>query len=149
MNPQERTSVEIPIFRQQIRVLPSDSDGFDHANNTRYVHWMQQVAVGHSTALGWSEEKYHRLGAIWVVRRHIIDYIHPVFPGETILAETWVSEMKNVSSVRKYRFVREPDGRLLAEAETRWGFIDFSTGRPKRVPEEIQRLFAPSVHASR
>lgn len=126
--------------------MPSDADEFQHANNTRYVHWMQQVAVAHSAALGWDAERYLSVGAMWVARRHIIDYIHPIYPGETMLAETWIPEMKNVSSTRKYRFTRLTDGLLIAEAETRWGFVSSRTGRPMRVPEELKTLFTANLH---
>jgi len=130
-----------PVFREEIRVLPSDADEFHHANNTRYVHWMQQAAVDHSAALGWDADRYLALGSIWVARRHIIDYIRPVFPGETMLAETWVEEMKHVTCIRKYRFTRISDNQKIAEAETRWAFVSAATGRPARVPEELKSQF--------
>lgn len=139
-------SKKFPIYREKILVLPSDADEFQHANNTRYVHWMQQVATAHSAALGWDAERYLKIGAIWVARRHIIDYIRPVYPGETMLAETWVPEMKNVSSIRKYRFTRLSDSALIAEAETRWGFVLRATGRPTRVPDELKTLFTEVLH---
>lgn len=137
----DEKKIKIPVYREEILVVPSDADEFAHANNTRYVHWMQQVATAHSAAFGWTAERYLALGAIWVARRHIIDYIHPIYPGETLLAETWVPEMKNVSSTRKYRFTRKSDGVLISNAETRWGFVDFKTGRPTRVPAELFELF--------
>ncbi len=124
-----------------IPVLPSDADEFEHANNTCYVHWMQTVAAAHSASLGWTGERYKEFGAIWVVRRHIIDYINPIFPGEELLAETWVPEMKNVFCIRQYRFTRIGDGKRISNAETRWGFVDFTTGRPTRIPSEIRDIF--------
>ena len=133
--------IQSPIYRTTILVVPSDADEFQHANNTRYVHWMQKIAVEHSATLGWDSERYMKIGAMWVVRRHIVDYIHPVYPGEEMLAETWISEMKHVSSIRKYRFTRKNDGLLLANAETRWGFVNLETGRPTRAPEELHELF--------
>lgn len=142
----EENLKKIPIYRENIEVLASDADEFQHANNTRYVHWMQQVAVAHSAALGWDADRYLAIGAMWVARRHIIDYIRPVYPGETMLAETWIPEMKNVSSVRKYRFTRVSDSALIAEAETRWGFVSSTTGRPMRVPDELKALFIANLH---
>ena len=85
---EQTTKGMTPVFQMTIRVLPSDADEFEHANNTRYVHWMQTVATAHSAALGWTGERYLKLGAMWVVRRHIVDYIHPIYPGEELWAET-------------------------------------------------------------
>lgn len=134
------------IYSEMITVTDEDADEFGHANNTRYVHWMQQIATNHSADLGWTSERYLRYGAIWVARRHTIDYIHPVFPGETMKAETWVCEMKNVSSIRRYRFTRVSDDELIATAETLWAFVSSQTGHPIRIPEEIKNLFPLQVN---
>ena len=134
------------IYSEMITVTDDDADEFGHANNTRNVHWMQQIATNHSADLGWTSERYLRYGAIWVARRHTIDYIHPVFPGETMKAETWVCEMKNVSSIRRYRFTRVSDDELIATAETLWAFVSSQTGHPIRIPEEIKNLFPLQVN---
>lgn len=129
------------VFRLRIPVLESDADVFGHANNTRYIHWMQSIAIAHSEFFGWDGQRYRDFGSGWVVRRHVVDYIHPILPGETLLGETWIAEMKNVFCVRKYRFTRESDGLPIANAETRWAFVNFATGKPARVPEEIRNRF--------
>lgn len=131
----------IPVYQQLLKVLPSDIDELNHANNICYVRWMQEVALQHSAAIGWSTKQYTDLGATWVVRRHCIDYLHQGFLEDTVLAETWISDMKNVSSVRRYRFTRLTDGLVLAKAETRWGFISLVTGRPTRIPPAMFTIF--------
>ncbi len=129
------------VFHLDIQVLDSDADVFEHANNTRYIHWMQEIAIAHSEFYGWDDKRYIEYGGGWFVRRHIVDYIHPVYPGEVMHGETWVEEMKNVSCIRKYRFTRKSDGLLISNAETRWAFVNFETGKPFRVPEEIRSIF--------
>ncbi len=131
------------VFHLDIPVLDSDADVFEHANNTRYIHWMQSIAIAHSEFYGWDDKRYIEYGGGWFVRRHVVDYIHPVFPGEVLHGETWVEEMKNVSCLRKYRFTRKSDGLLISNAETRWAFVNFATGRPMRIPEKISRIFVP------
>lgn len=132
---------EKKVFHLEIPVLETDADVFEHANNTRYIGWMQEIAIAHSVFYGWDDQRYLDYGGGWFVRRHIVDYIHPVYPGETLLGETWVESMKHVSCVRKYRFTRKSDGRLISNAETCWAFVSFKTGKPFRVPEEIRSLF--------
>lgn len=131
------------VFHLDIPVLDSDADVFEHANNTRYIHWMQSIAIAHSEFYGWDDKCYIEYGGGWFVRRHVVDYIHPVFPGEVLHGETWVEEMKNVSCLRKYRFTRKSDGLLISNAETRWAFVNFATGRPMRIPEKISSIFVP------
>ena len=137
------------VFHLDIPVLDSDADVFEHANNTRYIHWMQSIAIAHSEFYGWDDKRYIEHGGGWFVRRHVVDYIHPIFPGEVLHGETWVEEMKNVSCLRKYRFTRKSDGLLISNAETRWAFVNFATGRPMRIPETISSIFVPRADDDR
>jgi acyl-CoA thioester hydrolase len=60
---------------------------------------------------------------------------------EEIEALTWVSDMRRVSSLRKYQFVRAGDQTLLAKAESRWVYVDTKTGRPIQIHPEIKNIF--------
>jgi acyl-CoA thioester hydrolase len=129
------------IFTQEIVVASSDIDVQGHVNNTRYVSWMQDVAVAHSTAQGWSMARYVEEGAGWVVRQHTITYRRPCFLGETVTACTWISSFAPRQSARRYLFWRAADKVVLAEAETQWVFIDLKSGRPAKVPESLRTAF--------
>jgi len=129
------------VFTQEITVAPEDIDVQGHVNNTRYVQWMQDVAVAHSTAQGWSMERYVTEGAGWVVRQHTITYKRPCFLGEVVTACTWISTFAHRQSSRRYLFWRAADQCVLAEAETQWVFIDLKTGRPVKVPETLRNAF--------
>ena len=135
----------VPVYQTIIEVLPKDIDELNHANNVCYVHWMQEIAIHHSTALGWPTSRYTEEGTAWVARRHTVDYLNQAFLGDQILAETWIAEMKNVSSIRRYRFTRVSDHALLATAETRWGFVSLTTGRPTKVPPEMHAIFIQNM----
>ena len=116
-------------------------DGLDHANNVAYVGWMQSAALAHSNALGWSSERYRRLGRGWVVRSHKIEYHQPALAGEEIVVRTWVATMKKATSVRRYKIVRAADEAVLATAETKWAFVDYATGQPARIPPEVAEAY--------
>jgi acyl-CoA thioester hydrolase len=82
------------------------------------------------------------LGQGWVARSHFIEYLRPAYARDEIIVETHVSEMKKVTSTRVYRVVRRSDGEPLAKAETQWAFIDYATGKPTRIPQEIVQAYA-------
>ena len=86
-------------------------------------------------------ERYLESGAVWVVRSHFIAYMKPGFEGEAITLQTWVTEMKQRSSLRKYLFMRTKDQNVLVEAETNWVYVDRQTGRPLRIPEDLRTAF--------
>ena len=131
----------IEVYAHPHTVGDDEIDGQGHANNVAYVAWMQAAALAHSAALGWTAERYRQLGMGWVARRHEIVYLRPALPGDRLIVETQVAEMKKVTSTRRYRIIRASDGELLARAETDWAFINYATGRPARIPAEIVRAF--------
>ncbi len=129
------------IFHHRFTVNQDAIDGNGHVNNVVYVQWMQDVAILHSNHQGGTEEKHLELGSTWIVRSHQIEYLSPSFEGDEIEALTWVSDMKRVSSLRKYQFRRASDQTLLAKAETRWVYIDLEQGRPVLIHKDIQNAF--------
>ena len=129
------------IYEYRHTVRDDEIDGLGHANNVAYVDWMQSAAVAHSTAQGWPGERYHRLGSGWVVRHHKIEYLQPAFAGDSVVVRTWVATMKKATSLRRYKILRETDETLLATAETKWAFINYTTGQPRRIPGEVAESF--------
>lgn len=117
-----------------------DIDQLGHAGNFHFVKWMQHAAIAHSTANGWPEERYEKLGAGWVVRSHNITYIKPAFEGDELVIRTWVASARPAASVRKYEIYHQ-NGKLLARAETEWVFVNYEKQRPIRIPPEVVCCF--------
>ncbi len=124
------------------RVTDAESDELRHANNVAYVEWMQAAAIAHSAACDWPAARYLELGFGWLVRRHVIEYLQPAFPGDEIVVKTWVESMDKVSCIRKYEITRGADGCRLSDAETKWVFVNYKTGTPARIPNEIRERFS-------
>jgi acyl-CoA thioester hydrolase len=127
-----------------IKTLTVSNDAIDmngHVNNLVYLSWMQDLAIQHSDAQGWSIGRYLKIGGSWVVRSHFIKYLHPGLLGDVISILTWVSGASKRSSTRKYLFWRERDQKIMAEAETHWVFVDLKTGRPCLIPSELRSAF--------
>ena len=122
--------------------IPGDAiDELGHVSNLKYIAWMQEIAIEHSAAQGWPVQRYLESGAVWVVRSHFITYIRPAFERETITLQTWVAEIRQRSSVRKYLVTRTNDQDVLVEAETNWVYVDRKSERPLRIPEDLRAAF--------
>ena len=128
------------VYRFELQVTPADLDDNRHVNNVVYVQWMQDAAIRHAEATGCAQAT-EAAGAAWVVRAHRVQYLRPAFAGETLEVSTWVVDFQKVRSLRRYRFVRTSDQAVVAQGETDWVFVDAQTGRPRAIPETIQRLF--------
>ena len=137
-----RYIVATPHLFTRTFIIPADAiDELGHVSNLKYIAWMQDIAIQHSAAQGWPVERYLQNGAAWVVRSHFVTYIKPAFEGEMITLQTWVAEMKQRSSLRKYLVMRTNDENVLVEAETNWVYVDRQTGRPLRIPEDLRAAF--------
>jgi len=52
-----------------------------------------------------------------------------------------VASYSKVMSVRKCRFERVSDGKVVFESETQWVLMDMKKGRPFAIPQEIKDRF--------
>ena len=85
--------ITMPIsktFEYEHKVKPEEIDGLGHVNNQVYLDWFMEAASRHSAAAGWDIERLLVFGEGWVVRRHEIDYLLPVLPGDAVRLRTWV-----------------------------------------------------------
>ena len=134
------------VFKAHFTVDEEMIDMNEHVNNLHYLDWTNKTAGKHCRDVGWPSSRLREIGKGFVVRSHQIQYREAALLGDEILIETWIATMEKVSSLRKYRILRESDGRLLARAETVWAFIDRSTMRLAKIPIEIQEAFRASTY---
>ena len=122
-----------PASRPGVFVLASevgeaDIDMLGHASNIAYLRWVQDVAIAHSAAVGLDMEGYSQLGAVFVVRRHEIDYLRPVVRGEQLELRTWIDSASAAKCKRATEIVRVGTPELVvARAMTTWGFVELAT----------------------
>ena len=112
-------------------------DEYGHVNNVAYVQWMQDAAIRHGEAVGYKPPE----NTGWFAREHHIKYFLPAFLGDEIEARTWITEWKRVRLHRKYEFTRKSDGKVIAQGETDWVYVDVMTGKPISIPKDILVLF--------
>jgi acyl-CoA thioester hydrolase len=130
-----------PVFELPIEVAEADIDALGHVNNIVYLRWVQDAAVAHWRVLAPAEAQ---AAVAWVVLRHEIDYSRAAMLGDGLLARTWVGTAEGLSFERHTEIVRRRDGRVLARARTLWCPVDMASGRPRRVGDDVRRLFSRS-----
>lgn len=143
--------VKLPVhpeatrFSHQITVSESDIDLLNHANNLSYIRWVQDVAVAHSFKLGLQLSDYQAMGAVFIIKRHMIDYLRPALLGDVLRVDTWVDSARGASCERATEITRLSDHVVVARAMTTWVFIDTATGRPRKVDDamRVKWGFAP------
>ena len=129
-----------------VRVEETDIDVLDHVSNVAYIRWVQEVAIAHSRALGLDVDAYRAMGGVFVVRRHEIDYLRPVLRGQRLELRTWLDSVTFAKCVRATEIVDER-GDVAARAMTIWGYVDFGSGRPTRIPDPVRHVLgAKATH---
>jgi acyl-CoA thioester hydrolase len=132
-------SLPSPPFAIALEVGEADIDELEHASNIAYIKWIQEVAVAHSNAVGFDFAAYRNLGAVFVVRRHEVDYLRPVLRGDVLEVRTWIDSAFAAKCRRATEISR--GGVIAAKAMTTWGFIEMATGRPTRIPGQVREAF--------
>ena len=120
---------------------PEDIDRLGHVSNITYVRWLQEVAEAHSTSVGWDHAAYVALGAVFVVRRHEIDYRASAMAGDRVALVTWAGAWRAASATRHTEITHAVSGAPLASAVTTWALVAMEGGRPRRIPDELRLPF--------
>jgi len=131
------------IYRHDFNVPAGAIDLQGHVNNQEYLRWMQEVAIAHSAAQKWPLERYLDLGTVWVVSSHYIEYLRPAFENDPLSVYTWVADINEKSSIRKYLFARGDHHHIVVRAETLWVFVTLKTGKPCPIPGVLRGAFVP------
>ena len=135
----EKMSQPPEPYELAIQVEPADIDELGHVNNVTYLRWVQDVAVAHWKAVAPAADQAKLL---WIVLRHEIDYKHPAYLGDQIIARTWVGAASRIRFERHTELLRASGRLLLAKARTLWCSIDVRTGKPTGVSEEVRACFS-------
>lgn len=135
------TSHASPTFELSFTAPAADVDALGHVSNVAVVRYVQDAARAHSETVGLDLAAYQALGAVFVVRRHRIDYLRSIMGGDEVHARTWITEFSAASSTRVVT-LGDADGREWVRAETLWVLVSTASGRPRRVPPEIVGRFA-------
>ena len=131
-------------FIWPVTVSEKDIDPQEHASNVAVVAWMNRAAWEHSKSLGYDTPDYRRLGGMFVVRRHEIDYHASAYLGDKLACYTWPSGASKARAERRHRIIRPADGALIAEGLNHWAYLDTTTGRPTRIPTQLRAAFDPA-----
>ena len=127
-----------PAFAHRIAARVEDLDELGHVNNVHYLRWMLEAATAH-WALYQSEAPPAAVAGIgWVVMRHELDYFVPAFAGDSVDVFTWVPSATPLTCDRFYEVIRVRDGALLARGGSNYCVVDLTTGRPRRMSEELR-----------
>lgn len=118
-------------------VQAAELDEMNHVNNVVYLHWVQDVAKAH-----WHHVGSHLLNKyVWVALRHEIDYLSAAVVNDEVEVLTWVGAAEGARFERFIVIRNQRTRQEFAKAKTIWCMLDAGTLKPRRVPEEVLKIF--------
>ena len=129
-----------PILTE-ISVLWGDQDAFGHVNNVAYLRWCESARVDYLRRIGlFPQLPPQGLGPI--LASLTCHYQKPLNYPDTVTVGTRVTAIGNSSFRMEHRIVSRASGMLAAEAHSAMVTVDYSTGKPVRVPPAIREAIS-------
>jgi acyl-CoA thioesterase FadM len=111
-----------------------------------HLRLFQEVAFGHTAAVGVPLAWYESRGLYWVTRRVHLVVLAPVRYGETLSYETRLLGARRVMARRGYRVHRTGSGDAVATGVADWIFTRDGIA-PTRIADELRAAFPRMAHA--
>lgn len=124
-------------FEMHFDVPAEAIDALGHVGNLVWLQWVTDLAQRHAESLGLGLEQCKARGGVWVVRRHEVDYLRPAFHADRLRGLTWLENIRGASSRRRTLLLHDADARVAVRAATTWAWVDWRTGKPMRVPQDV------------
>ena len=131
-----------PVYVMHLRVRHYETDALGHVNNAVYLNYLEQAAIEHAEAMGFSKARLAELGGFFVVRRHEIDYLGGAVADDELAITTWPETLSGPRAVRCYEIRHARRAKRIVAARTLWVWLDRMTGRPRPMPRAILDAFA-------
>lgn len=126
------------VFESFHKVRPFECDYYGHVNNAIYLNYLEFARMEVLEKKGFTLTGLKNRGLLLVIRRIDITYRWPALAHDQLLIRTVLKEHRRVGATFHQEILRQPDEKLLAEAEVTWVVVN-SAGRPVAVPPEMRR----------
>jgi len=118
----------------QVRYGETDQMGYVYHGN--YAQYIELGRLSWLKSLGLSYKEMEKNGIMLPVYSLNIRYIKPAFYDDILTIETNLKELPSVRITFEYKIFNSLN-ELLTTAETTLIFVNISTGKPMRCPQEI------------
>ncbi|PSN14417.1 acyl-CoA thioesterase [filamentous cyanobacterium CCT1] len=130
----QKLTYDLDVYTYQI-------DFAGHVNNSVYIHWMEIGRIKLLEAIGMPIHEVLKQGLAPVLVETNIIYKLPLYLGDRVQVQIWLSELRNASAVMQFRFYNGNQV-LAAEGVQKGLFVDVKTMRPKRLSVEERTSFS-------
>ena len=128
-----KVKFDLEVYTYQIDIV-------GHLSNIIYIEWMEIGRLKLLEAIGLPVTKLKENDIFPILVNTDITYKQPIFYGDSVRAEVWLSKLNAASAIIEFRFIKN-EGILAATGYQKGLFITGSSGKPFRLPSEERKLF--------
>ncbi len=136
-------------YIHKLDVRHDECDVYGHLNNAVYLRYMQEAAFRASADAGLDADAFEKMGCLWLIRAHEIEYLQPVRGGDQLAVKTWNVGFRRTLMRRVYEMKNVSSGAIVARAHTDWVFLNRETMRPMTIPVDVVAAYLDADEASR
>ncbi len=133
------------VFELPIRVYIEDTDAGGIVFHAKYLHYMERARTEWVRSCGVGLRAGLADNISYVVQRMNIHYAVPARLDDQLLVTAEPVSYGRVWMNFRQRVLRASDRKLLCEADVRVACVALDTGRPRRLPENMQDLLKRNV----
>ena len=127
-------------FDQEIHTFHIDFLG--HVNTGVYIQWMEIGRTKLLEAAGLVTHEILKQSFAPLLIQTTITYKVPLYLGDRVYVEVWLSELRNTTGILHFRFYNS-EQTLAAESDQRGLFVDTKNMLPRRLLPEERTRFLP------
>lgn len=127
-------------LKYKLEVYTYQIDFAHHLSNIVYIEWMEIGRLKFLEAIGLSVQELEKSKIFPVLASTEIAYKQPIYYGDSITAEVWISKLNLASAIIEFRFYKN-DSILAATGSQKGLFINGETKKPFRLTAEHRSKF--------
>ncbi|AMQ90833.1 tol-pal system-associated acyl-CoA thioesterase [Marinobacter sp. LQ44] len=132
-------------FELPVRVYIEDTDAGGIVFHAKYLHYMERARTEWVRSHGVGLRAGLEDNTSYVVQRMNLHYKVPAKLDDQLLVTAEPTASSRVWMNFRQQVLRAADQQLLCEADVRVACIALDTGKPKRLPENMQEILKKSI----
>lgn len=127
-------------YRKEFIIPYYDSDKNGFVQAASLLTYMGETSSFHSDSLGVGIENLRKNNYGWMLNRWRVKFFKYPRVRDKIIIETWNSGFNKFYATREF-IIYDENLNEIVRATTQWIFLDITTKRPKRVPQEFSEVY--------
>ena len=135
------------IYTENYRIGIEDIGRNNEATNKALLAIMEDVAVLHSSLVGYGVFEIETKHRAWLLLDWKIKVIKRPKYNDKIVAQTWARKIERLYAYRDFE-IKDTQGNVLVIGTSRWILVNTERRRPVRLTEDIINLYESEIDKS-